>query len=145
MATKSRTPPPPSSHGSEGRVLVIDDSESMLEAIAGGLSAAGFKVIATSQIVGAARHLGSCDLVILDFHMPGLDGATVLGSLKSAANRSSARCMFLLYTSDAAEARRYKTHGFDGPLANKGDIPSLVKQVQAYMRLARSRPEPSAK
>lgn len=145
MAIHSPTPPPPSSKASAGRVLVIDDSESMLEAIAGGLSAAGFTVIATSQIVGAARHLGSCDLVILDFHMPGLDGATVLQSLKGAAQRNGARCMFLLYTSDPAEARRYKAHGFDGPLTNKGDVRALVQQIQAYMRVVRGRPSAPAK
>jgi DNA-binding response OmpR family regulator len=145
MAINSPTPPPPSSNGSAGRVLVIDDSESMLEAISGGLSAAGFSVIATSQTVGAARHLKTCDLVIVDFHMPGLDGATVLESLKSASDRSGAHCMFLLYTSDPAEARRYRTHGFDGPLTNKGDIRALVRQVQAYMRMVRARGAAGAK
>lgn len=145
MASSSSPPPAPVSSNSVGRVLVIDDSASVLNGISTGLSAAGFVVTATNQIVGAARHLGTCDLVILDFHMPGLDGAQVLQSLKAAAQRSGARCMFLLYTSDPVEAQRYKTHGFDGPLTNKGDIRALVRQVEAYMRVFRKRPAASAK
>lgn len=139
MATMPPSRPAPAPPSSRGRILIIDDSAAILDAVAVGLKAVGFEVITTTQTVGAARHLGSCDLVIVDFHMPGLDGATVLQSLKSAAHRNDARCLFLLYTSDDAEARRYKIHGFDAPLMKKGNIPALVPQVQALMRMVRSR------
>ncbi len=139
MSTLPSSGPASDSSGRPTRILIIDDSAPMLEAVAAGLRAEGFDVITTNQTVGAARHLGSCDLVILDFHMPGLDGATVLQSLKSAAQRNGAQCMFLLYTSDDAEARRYKVHGFDAPLMRKGNIPALVSQIRSLMRLVRAR------
>ncbi len=137
--TIPRTSPLPLLGVSPGRILVIDDSDLMLQRIGSALTQAGFDVVTTNQTVGAARHLRSCDLVIVDFHMPGLDGATVLTSLKSAAQSSNAQCMFLLYTSDEAMAKRYAEHGFDGALAKKGNIPELVPQVHALLRIVRMR------
>jgi hypothetical protein len=49
------------------------------------LEGAGFDVVASSQTVGAARHLRSIDLVILDYHMPGITGESVGLSLREAA------------------------------------------------------------
>jgi DNA-binding response OmpR family regulator len=122
-----------------GRILVVDDSEVLLDRISDGLSSAGFDVIATLKTVGAGRHLKSCDPVILDYHMPGLDGADVLVSLRAAAHSGGASCMFLLYTSDEAMAKRHASLGFDGVLAKKGDTPALVTQAQALMRIVRLR------
>ncbi len=135
---------PPASRGAppgaaSGRILVIDDSDLMLQRIDAALTAAGFEVITTNQTVGAARHLRSCDLAIVDFHMPGLDGATVLKSLKNAAASSGAQCMFLLYTSDETMAARFAEHGFDGALSQKGNIAVLVPQVHALLRVMRMR------
>ncbi len=54
------------------RILVIDDSEVVLARIRGALVGAGYDVVTSSQTVGAARYLRGCNLVIVDFHMPGL-------------------------------------------------------------------------
>ena len=131
--------------GPTARILVIDDSQVMLDRVAAGLTAEGYEVTTTSQTVGAARHLKGCDLVLVDFHMPGFDGATVLQSLKGAAKNTNARCLFLLYTSDEAMARRFKMHGFDGAITHKGDIGALVTQIHAIMRVVRTRAAPRAK
>ena len=122
-----------------GRILFIDDSELILTSVATRLRAEGFEVVTTTQTVGMARHLRSCDLVILDFHMPGIDGAEVLSSLKAAAAESGARCRFYLYTSDRDVAKKYASLGFDGALMNKGDLDALVQQVRTVFRMIRIR------
>ncbi len=93
--------------------------------------------------VGPAGHLPSCDLVILDFHMPGTNGGEVLRSLKMAAARSGAAPLFFLYTADKVISRQYQQLGFDGGLINKGDDESLVQQVAVALRLAKLRNRPS--
>src|ERR1700733_13049236 len=110
---------PSSASGAVGKVLVIDDSEVILARVAEHLTTAGFEVITTTHLVGNARHLHTCDLVIIDFHMPGMTGDTVVASLKSAAGSSGAHCMFLLYTSDPVVALKYASFGFDGALFSK--------------------------
>ncbi len=116
------------------RILVIDDSEIVLERIKMALDSEGYDVVTTTQPVGNARHLRSCDLVIIDFHMPGIDGATVVASLREALVGGTRACHFYLYTSDPNAARAYALHGFDGSFTFKGDEAALVPQVKAAFR-----------
>jgi DNA-binding NarL/FixJ family response regulator len=124
---------------SEGRILVIDDSEVVLAQVKAVLSQAGYEVQTTTQTVGAARYLRTCDLALVDFHMPGIDGAAVLQSLKGAASTSGSLCSFYLFTSDTDLAVRYATFGFDGAIMHKGDQDALLPQVRAALRMKRMR------
>jgi two-component system, OmpR family, response regulator len=116
------------------RILVIDDSEIVLSRMKRCLEAEGYEVIATSQLVGNARYLHTCDLVILDYHMPGLDGATVLSSLRSVTG-ASRRVPIVLYTSDERLAVQYAKLGFDAALTAKGDDDKLARQIAALFRI----------
>jgi len=51
---------------SEGRILVIDDSEFVLARVKSVLAAAGYDVQTTTQTVGTGRYLRNCDLVLRD-------------------------------------------------------------------------------
>lgn len=119
---------------SDGKILVVDDNEPMLTRIRHALVMAGFDVVTSSQPVGNARYLKSCDLVIIDFHMPGIDGGEVLSSLRAAATTSDTVCQFYLYTSDEKVAADYERYGFDGSFTHKGDEKALVPQVKAVFR-----------
>jgi CheY-like chemotaxis protein len=119
------------------RILVIDDSEVMLARIKKALVADGHTVTTTAQTVGNARHLASCDLVIIDYHMPGIDGLAVQQQLRGAAAQLDKQPLFYLYTSDPSVVALAK--GFDGCFTNKGDEALLVQQVRAVFRLSQIR------
>jgi two-component system OmpR family response regulator len=116
------------------RVMVIDDSEVMLARIKRVLVAAGYDVIASTHPVGNARHLPTCDLVILDFHMPGLDGSSVVASLRALVNSLKNECQLFVYSSDKKIESDYARLGFDGAITSKGDEQALVRQVAAVFR-----------
>ena len=116
------------------KILVVDDSEVMLTRVRRALVAEGYEVVTTTQAVGNARYLPTCDLVVLDYHMPGLDGRAVLESLKRVARSTPNTCRFYLYTSDAALNARAAELGFDGALTGKGDLEALVQQLRALFR-----------
>lgn len=118
-------------------IVVIDDSEVILDRIKSRLEAEGYRVITTAQTVGAARLLRGASLVILDWHMPGMNGGDVLASLRAACENSRTRPLFYLYTSDPTVAAGAKTNGFDGSFVNKGDDDALAQQVGAAMRIAK--------
>jgi CheY-like chemotaxis protein len=120
-----------------GRILVIDDSEVMLDRIRRALEGEGFEVITSTRAVGNARHIPTCDLVLIDYHMPGLDGGTVVQSLREAA--AGRPCAFYVYTSDPVVAHRARQLGFDGAFSEKGDEGALVRQVLSVFRLLQMR------
>ena len=117
------------------RILVIDDSEVVLTRMKMALMSAGYEVMTTNQTVGAARFLKNCDLVIIDYHMPGLNGSAVVKSLKSALAAMDRVPLFYVYTSDESVENTCRTLGFDGSFVRKGDLSALVPQVQAALRL----------
>lgn len=123
----------------ESVILVIDDSETLLERIKLRLEKEGYRVVATTQTVGAARHLLVADLVIIDWHMPGITGGDMLASFRAAVSASLLKTLFYLYTSDPQVGERAKGLGFDGTFVNKGDDESLVQQVGAALRIAKLR------
>ena len=118
-------------------IVVIDDSEVILERIKSRLEAEGYRVVTSAQTVGAARLLKGASLVILDWHMPGISGGDVLESFRAAVASSAKRPLFYLYTSDPSVSGAAKNTGFDGSFVNKGDDDSLVQQVAAALRIAK--------
>jgi CheY-like chemotaxis protein len=121
-----------------GRIVVIDDSWLILEQIKSCLTRAGYDVKTTTGPATAARLVAGADLVIIDFHMPGMNGNEVIRSLRSALPPGKA-CAFYLYTSDRTEAARYADYGFDGAFLRKGEESALVPQVEAVFRTVRMR------
>ena len=121
------------------RIVIIDDSELVLDQSRAVLVAAGYDVIATSQTVGASRHLGSADLVIIDLHMPGFDGQDMVQSMRKSIRGMKRPCLMYLYTSDEEAAGAHRTMGFDGCFTDKGDPRALVEQVHAVFRLLQMR------
>jgi DNA-binding NarL/FixJ family response regulator len=77
----------------------------------------------------------TCDLAIIDFHMPGFSGDAVTASLRSASSQRDKPCALYLYTTDLAATQKYASLGFDGYFSDKGDEASLVRQVQSAFRL----------
>lgn len=116
------------------RILVIDDSQVMLDRIRIALTSAGYEVTATTQIIGNARYLASCDLLIIDYHMPGLNGDSVVESMRTIAHSTKNKSKLFLYTSDEKIASNYRALGFDGAFWGKGDESVLVRQVAALFR-----------
>jgi two-component system OmpR family response regulator len=73
--------------GDPVRVLVIDDEDSARRAVVQGLRVAGAEVLeAADGEAGLAMALGGgVDLVVLDLRLPGMDGETVLATLRRSS------------------------------------------------------------
>lgn len=123
----------------KGQILIIDDSEIVLSQLKSTLEGEGYRVVTTAQTVGAGRFLRGTDLVVLDFHMPGMDGSDVLNSLQAASRSMDPQPLFYVYTTDKTIADSYRSLGFDGAFGDKGDATALLRQVQAAFRLVRIR------
>jgi DNA-binding NarL/FixJ family response regulator len=120
-----------------GEIVVVDDSYLILDRIQERLSAEGYRVRTTTGQSAALKLVEFADLAIIDFHMPGVDGAEMLRSLKESHPRGS--CLYYLYTSDRVVATRYQQLGFDGAFLRKGEEEALVSQVGAVFRTIRMR------
>ena len=115
------------------RILCLDDSEAQLQELVSALRREGYVTFPALTVEEARQRLANIDLVIVDFHMPRMNGAEALLLLRAALPPDSAP-LFYLYTTDKDAAVSFKAHGFDGAFTAKGEMETLVSQVETALR-----------
>jgi CheY-like chemotaxis protein len=121
-----------------GKVLVVDDSEIVLKRVQARLTREGYEVVISAHPVAVGRHdISHCDIVLLDYHMPGISGGEALQTLRQTGTHAHSYPAYFLYTSDKTVSLRHRELGFDGTLINKGDDESLVQQLGVALRLSK--------
>ena len=122
--------------GRKPKIVVIDDSEIVLEVTKGALEGAGYEVIAHDRPAGCVALIlhEKPDLVLMDVNMPGLGGDTIVSVLGKAAPTSDT--VVLLHSSLSAEVLRTKaaTAGAHGFIQKSGDLFGLVREVNRWLK-----------
>lgn len=110
-------------------VLIVDDDERNAKLARDVLAAAGLNTLsattAAEGIALAREHLP--DLVLMDVHLPDLDGAEAARRLKEGM-RTAAIPIVALTALTAVPA------GFDGHLEKPFDVVEFPEQVRSYCR-----------
>lgn len=118
------------------KIVVIDDSEIVLEVTKGALEGAGYEVIAHDRPAGCVALIlhEKPDLVLMDVNMPGLGGDTIVSVLGKAAPTSDT--VVLLHSSLPSEVLRGKatTAGAHGFIQKSGDLFALVREVNRWVK-----------
>ena len=120
---------------SKGKILVIDDSQSVLESARLALEDAGYEVLTLRQALMSSAKImrGRPDLVLVDVNMPTIDGDQLVEVVRR--NESANDALLLLYSAKppaelGALARRC---GADGFISKSTDPESLPRQVNRWM------------
>jgi two-component system chemotaxis response regulator CheY len=126
--------------GRKQKIVVIDDSEIVLEVTRGALEGAGYDVVTHDRPAGCVALIlhEKPDLVLMDVNMPGLGGDTIVSVLGKAAPTSDT--IVLLHSSLSAEVLRGKvtTAGAHGFLQKSGDLFGLVREVNRWLKRVNS-------
>lgn len=122
------------------KVVVIDDSEVVLEVTKGALEGAGYEVITHDRPAGCVALIlhEKPDLVLMDVNMPGLGGDTIVSVFARA--QPSGETVVLLHSSLSAEVLRTKaaTAGAHGFIQKSGDLFGLVREVNRWLKRTNS-------
>lgn len=119
------------------RILIVDDSESVREAVSLSLESAGYDVISAYDGQHGLKQLGTAgkvDLVISDLNMPNMDGISMVREI-----RKSNRAMFLpilILTTESQQTKRIeaKMAGATGWIIKPFTSDKLLEVVQKVMR-----------
>jgi DNA-binding response OmpR family regulator len=123
----------------QGTVLLVEDNAPMRELLATVLRRAGYDVVPAPDGV-EGLHLFSArrpDIVLLDVHMPGLNGWEVLERIRE---RSEVPILMLTALSDDTSKVRALNGGADDYLVKPASAPELIARVGALLRRARRVP-----
>jgi CheY-like chemotaxis protein len=139
-ATASRRAEGSDVAGRKPKIVVIDDSEIVLEVTKGALEGAGYDVVTHDRPAGCVALIlhEKPDLVLMDVNMPGLGGDTIVSVLGKAAPTSDT--VVLLHSSLSAEVLRTKsaTAGAHGFIQKSGDLFGLVREVNRWLKRVNS-------
>jgi len=88
------------------RIMVIDDSASLREAVGSALTDAGYEVVEAMDGKDALEKLDGrkLDLMICDVHMPGMDGIALVREVKRLPNYRFVPIIML--TTESSEERK---------------------------------------
>jgi CheY-like chemotaxis protein len=118
------------------KIVVIDDSEIVLEVTRGALEGAGCDVVTHDRPNGCVALIlhEKPDLVLMDVQMPGLGGDTIVSVLAKA--QPGGDTVVLLHSSLSAEVLRAKAKaaGAQGFIQKSGDLFALVREVGRWLK-----------
>jgi CheY-like chemotaxis protein len=126
--------------GQQRKILVVDDSEIVLEVTRAALASAGHRVITYDRAAGCVALIlqEKPDLVLMDVNMPHVGGDTIVGVVGKAQPIGGP--VVLLYSSLSADILRVKADavGAHGYIQKTGDLFALVREVNRWLKLGSS-------
>lgn len=115
------------------KIMVVDDDQFLVDLIVEKLVKAGFDTTTAFDGTSALKKISEekPDLILLDLLMPGLDGVTVLESLKKNPETKNTPVIILTNLPDDNIMNRIKRKGGSGYLLkNEHNIDAVVDTVK---------------
>lgn len=119
------------------RILAVDDDVDILYTIGAIGEAAGWQVDKASdgeQALTMLRNSGPYDLVLLDYHMPKMNGLTVLGLLRE--DHPQLPVLVLTVDEDEETANAFLDAGATDFALKPIKAPDLIARIRLHLRLA---------
>ena len=118
----------------EGRVLVVDDEESIIQLLCTALRYEGFEVDSSDTGRGALQKVETFrpDLLLLDVMLPDLDGFEVQRRLPDGPGRLPV--VFLTARRDTEDRVRGLTIGADDDVTKPFSLEEVIARVRAVLR-----------
>ncbi len=118
------------------RVLVVEDNDMNMQLVEYLLEEGGVNIVkATSgeEALTITRSADPFDLILMDIHLPGMDGLSVVREMKGDAR--TARVPILALTAHAmrGDKDRFLDAGCDGYISKPIDVKTFLSSIEQYL------------
>lgn len=114
------------------RILVVEDNERNMKLFRDVLAAHGYRTLAattgTQAVELATRH--APELVLMDIHLPDIDGVEALGRLRTNPRTASIPVLALTAQAMEGDRERFLGSGFDGYVSKPVNVVELLGIVR---------------
>jgi len=114
------------------KILIVDNEESILEALGFILNEAGYKVETRLEIGVSKVKKKLPDLILLDMRLSGKNGGEIAKKLKS--DTETKNIPVILISASPINAKLVRKYGADDYIQKPFDIDFLLKKVEKYIR-----------
>lgn len=118
------------------KILVVEDNDMNMQLVEFLLEEGGYDIVkATSgEEALSLTHEGAApDLILMDIHLPGMDGLSVVRAMK--ADTRTARIPILALTAHAmrGDRDRFLEAGCDGYISKPIDVKTFLSAIEQYL------------
>ena len=119
------------------RVLVVEDNEMNMQLVEFLLEKGGYEIVKAAsgeEALAVARSEKPVDLILMDIHLPGIDGLSVVQELKR--DERTRRVPILALTAHAmrGDKDRFLQAGCDGYISKPIDVKTFLAAIEPFVR-----------
>ena len=118
------------------KILIIDDSETMIMSIKSILEMGGFEVQTAAdgaEGLGKLKSGSKPDLIITDINMPNMDGLELIKNVRAQSGFNFTPILTLTTESDTAKREEAKKLGATGWIVKPVTGPDLIKVIKQVL------------
>jgi CheY-like chemotaxis protein len=120
------------------KILVVEDNDMNMQLVEFLLEEGGYEIVkATSgeEALSLTREAGGAapDLILMDIHLPGMDGLSVVRAMKT--DDRTRRIPILALTAHAmrGDKDRFLEAGCDGYISKPIDVKTFIASIEQYL------------
>jgi two-component system cell cycle response regulator DivK len=117
------------------RILVVEDNEMNMQLFEYLLEESGFEIIKATtgeealKLATASRP----DLILMDIHLPGMDGLSVVRELKAGGEMEGVPILALTAHAMRGDKDRFLQAGCDGYISKPIDVKTFIPSIQQFL------------
>ncbi len=118
------------------RVLVVEDNEMNMQLVEYLLEQGGYQIVKAAsgeEALSIARGAGPIDLILMDIHLPGIDGLSVVREMKSDPRSSAIPVLALTAHAMRGDRDRFLEAGCDGYISKPIDVKTFLTSIRTWV------------
>jgi CheY-like chemotaxis protein len=122
---------------SVARVLVVEDNDMNMQLVEYLLEEGGYQIVKAAsgeEALSIARGGDTVDLILMDIHLPGIDGLSVVREMKADARTSTIPILALTAHAMRGDKDRFLEAGCDGYISKPIDVKTFLSSIRQYLR-----------
>jgi CheY-like chemotaxis protein len=119
------------------RVLVVEDNEMNMQLVEYLLEEGGYQIVKAASgedALSIARGGEAVDLILMDIHLPGIDGLSVIREMKNDPQTGAIPILALTAHAMRGDKDRFLEAGCDGYISKPIDVKTFLTSIRSYLR-----------
>lgn len=120
------------------RVLVVEDNEMNMQLVEFLLEEGGYEIVKAAsgeEAMSVARWgRAPVDLILMDIHLPGMDGLSVVRELKADDRTRAIPILALTAHAMRGDKDRFLQAGCDGYISKPIDVKTFLASIEPFVR-----------
>jgi CheY-like chemotaxis protein len=119
-------------------VLVVEDNDMNMQLVEYLLEEGGYNIVKAAsgeEALSITRDAGGpVDLILMDIHLPGMDGLSVVREMKSDSRTHNIPILALTAHAMRGDKDRFLEAGCDGYISKPIDVKTFLSSIEQFLR-----------